>query len=191
VRDATRDDPVWFSLYLVALTSGMRPGELRALRWSDLDLARSLVVVQRTMTKDADGHVVVGETTKTKRPRAVALPALAVEALVVRQLIEEPAADAYVFARRDGPLPLTPGSTITTGSSGWLAVRPITLHQIRHTNATLDLEAGINPKIVAERLGHRSIETTLVRYSHVSIDLQQSAADAFAARVLGEGEGAS
>jgi integrase len=56
---------------------------------------------------------------------------------------------------------------------------------MRHTNATLELEAGTHPKVVADRLGHSRVEFTLNRYSHVSIDLQRAAAEALDRRLFG------
>lgn len=57
-----------------------------------------------------------------------------------------------------------------------MGITGIRFHDIRHTMATLMLQAGIHPKIVQERLGHASIATTLDLYSHVSPELQQAAA---------------
>ena len=63
-------------------------------------------------------------------------------------------------------------------ASGLPAIR---FHDLRHTHATLLLAAGVHPKIVSERLGHANISMTLDTYSHVTLQMQQSAADAFAA----------
>jgi integrase len=62
-------------------------------------------------------------------------------------------------------------------------VASITPHGLRHTNATLELESGTHPRVVAERLGHRNVAITLDTYSHVSADLQRAAADALDARL--------
>ncbi|MDD5605526.1 MAG: tyrosine-type recombinase/integrase [Dehalococcoidales bacterium] len=58
-------------------------------------------------------------------------------------------------------------------------MKPIRLHDARHTHASLMLKDGIHPKIVQERLGHSSITTTLDIYSHVSKGIQQAAAESF------------
>jgi integrase len=65
---------------------------------------------------------------------------------------------------------------------------PITLnlYSLRHTCATLLLSAGVNPKIVSERLGHASIVLTLDTYSHVLPDMQQTAADKLEKILFGE-----
>jgi integrase len=64
-------------------------------------------------------------------------------------------------------------------------VTRITLHELRHTFATQALERGIHPKVVQDILGHASIEMTLDRYSHVSIDLHHAAANALDAGLFG------
>jgi integrase len=99
----------------------------------------------------------------------------------------QPASDSgLIFDRGDGaPLPLTTWQRTHAAIITATGVYAIGLHDMRHTNATLDLEAGVHPKIVAERLGHASTRTTLDRYSHVSIDLQQTVAEAFAIPLLG------
>ncbi|MGI8405131.1 MAG: tyrosine-type recombinase/integrase [Thermomicrobiales bacterium] len=195
VMTVVRDDSFWFAFYLFALNTGVRPGELRALMWDDLDLDRGLVRIRRTLTKDATGHVVMGTVTKTGRTRAIALPAMLVDALrqwkddyeTRRDEAREWNDTGVVFDRGDGTyLPLTTLQHHHDRFTALAGVKRITPHQLRHTNATLDLEAGVSPKIVAERLGHRKIQTTLDLYSHVSMDLQQSVAEAFAERVFAD-----
>ena len=68
-----------------------------------------------------------------------------------------------------------------------LAVPRIRFHDLRHTHATLALNAGIHPKVVSERLGHATIAITLDTYSHVMPSLQSDVADTVAALVFGSG----
>lgn len=81
VLEAAKDDAGLYARYLVALTTGIRPGELRALMWEDIDLEAGVLTVRRTMTRDAAFHHVVGSTTKTGRSRSIALMPETVEAL--------------------------------------------------------------------------------------------------------------
>ena len=64
----------------------------------------------------------------------------------------------------------------------------IRLHDLRHTHATLMLEAGVHPKVVQERLGHANVSMTIDRYSHVIPALQESAAELVEALVHGATE---
>ena len=90
----------------------------------------------------------------------------------------------YVFGREDGE-PLHPDAV-----SKWFAaaveavdVPRITLHGLRHTWASLALQAGVNPKVVSERLGHATVGFTLDVYSHVMPGMQEDAATKVAALV--------
>lgn len=102
-------------------------------------------------------------------------------------------ADALVFGTLDG-LPRNPVSVSQMFSRriakarkalGADALPEITLHGLRHTHATILLEAGENPKVVQERLGHTSFTITMDIYSHVTPTMQRAAVDRFAAAVSG------
>lgn len=90
-----------------------------------------------------------------------------------------------MFAHEDGS-PLHPDTTSRnfTRRSAQLGLPAIRLHDLRHTWATLALEAGIHPKVVQERLGHSNVSITLGIYSHVSPAMQTDAADRIAALIL-------
>lgn len=62
---------------------------------------------------------------------------------------------------------------------------PIRMHDLRHTHATLLLQAGVHPKIVSERLGHHSVAFTLDTYAHVLPGMQAEAAEDLADRIFG------
>ncbi len=88
--------------------------------------------------------------------------------------------DDLVFSHYDGK-PLLPN----TVSHAWFnlahrsGLKPIRLHDARHTHASIMLKQGVHPKIVQERLGHSSIQITLDTYSHITPGLQQAAAVRF------------
>lgn len=181
------------ALWHLALYTGMRRGELLALRWQDVDLERGQLAIRRTLTRGADGLVFGEPKTKAGR-RSIAIPAPIVAILKThrarqaeRRLQIGPAwhDDGLVFDRGDGTV-LHPN--VVTHSFPRLARRlglpGIRFHDLRHTAATLMLANGEHPKIVQERLGHADISMTLGRYSHVTQDMQRDAADRLA-RLLG------
>ncbi|MFB0556602.1 MAG: site-specific integrase, partial [Dehalococcoidia bacterium] len=97
-------------------------------------------------------------------------------ALLGKPLID----DDFVFAHPDGT-PLDP-STVSHAFAKIISkagLPHVRLHDLRHTHATLMLEAGVHPKAVSERLGHSSIRTTLDTYSHVLPGIQEAAAQHF------------
>jgi integrase len=185
-----RDDPKWLAVYRLMLTTGMRPGELYALTWSDLDFEQNIVRIRRTITDNAEGKRVVGATPKGGKTRYVALSRSARAALldwqntlVLRAL--KPDTD-YVFpSRRGSPM----GENVWLGMHAHIIQRtgvpPINLHSLRHTNASIELAAGTPVKIVSERLGHKDVLTTMRIYQHVSVDMQRAAADAMDERLFG------
>lgn len=112
-------------------------------------------------------------TTKSRRPRRVTLTDGAVK--ILKSIGPS---TGLVFPGRDGR-PLH-GSVLPKGHKRWCekaGVPVIRMHDIRHTTATLLLEQGVHPKVVAEILGHSSIQITLDLYSHVSDELGRSAID--------------
>ncbi len=175
-----------FALWLVALHTGMRRGELAGLRWRDVDLTSGKVsiVVQRT----TDGFRVVTVEPKAGSRRVVQLAGdvtAEVRSHRDRQVVEREALgirpagpDDVVFADQHGE-PYHPQQLrVLFGRASERAGLPaIRLHDLRHTMATTALTAGIHPKVVQERLGHTTVAMTLDTYSHVTDTIQAAAAE--------------
>ena len=176
------------ALYMLAVTTGMRQGELLALKWDDVDLKRGVLRVRRTLTR-IKGAFSLGEPKTPKSRRSVKLTAIAAEALrahLSRQLEEiDRTGSLYkderlVFATEAGT-PVNPTNLRKRSFAKLLRqakLPEIRFHDLRHTCATLLLGRNVNPKIVSEMLGHSSISITLDTYSHVLPDMQDSAARA-------------
>jgi integrase len=173
------------ALYVLAVSTGLRQGELLALRWEDVDLEAAVLRVSRTLTRNG-GKVSVGPP-KTKNSRqTVGLTDGAVEALgehLTRQLEEmESVGSLYrpgglVFANEVGGI-VNPSNLRNRSLKALLkraGLPAIRFHDLRHTCATLLLSRNVNPKIVSEMLGQASIAITLDTYSHVLPNMQQSA----------------
>jgi len=184
-----RLSPLW---HTIAMT-GMRRGEAIGLRWSDVDLEGGRLAVRRALIPNGR-DVVVSEPKTIKGRRVIALDPGTVEVLkaqAARQLDEQKDWDeawvetGLVFTLENGAA-LDPESV----SRYWRqAVKmsmlpPIRLHDLRHTHATLALQAGIHPKVVSERLGHATISITLDTYSHAIPALQEEAAALIAGLVF-------
>jgi len=183
--EAARDDRLE-ALYVLAIATGLRQGELLALNWEDVDLERGVLRVRRTLTRTG-GKVSLGEPKTKKSRRSVNLTSAAVKALhahLSRQLEEmERMGSLYrpgglVFANEIGGI-INP-SNLRNRSFARLLKRaglpPNTrFHDLRHTCATLLLSRNVNSKIVSEMLGHSSIAITLDTYSHVLPTMQESA----------------
>lgn len=177
--------------FVLALTTGMRRGEIAGLRWQDVDLEGARLSVQQTLVTTGRYRQVETSQPKTGRSvRQIALDAGTVATLRAhraRQLEERLAwgeqwtDTGLVFTREDGTA-LHPQSLSRsfTRAAQRAEVAPIRFHDLRHTYASLALQGGVHPKVVSERLGHSSIAITLDTYSHVIPAMQADAADVVA-----------
>jgi integrase len=174
-------------LYVLAVTTGMRQGELLGLRWDDVDLKNGVVRVRRTLSRHK-GHLVLGEPKTMLSRRTVRLTEAAVKTLKEhlprqREQMErlgDHEDQGLVFATERGTL-VNPTNFRKRSFTLLLkeAVLPsIRFHDLRHTCATLLLSRNVNPKIVSEMLRHATIAITLNAYSHVLPNMQESAARA-------------
>jgi integrase len=176
------------ALYVLAIHTGLRQGELLGLKWKDVDLESSLIRVRRTLTRNR-GRLLLSEP-KTKRSRrTVRLTEQAVHTLrehLAHQIeYMERLGDLYedcglVFATEKGTL-VNPSNLRKRSFAPLLSkaqLPSIRFHDLRHTCATLLLARNVNPKIVSEMLGHATIAITLDTYSHVLPNMQDSATHA-------------
>ena len=182
-----------YPLWVTAATTALRRGELAGLKWSDIDLDTGRLSVRRSRTQVR--YEVREDAPKNGRSRVVALDAATVEVLTrwrSRQRKERMAFgpgrvdSGYVFTKQDG-LPLHPAAMTSAFDravrrSGLPRVR---FHGLRHSWATISLQAGTNVKVVLERLGHHSPAFTLSVYAHVLPGMQSEAAETFAGLVFG------
>jgi integrase len=176
--DAAKGDKLE-ALYVVAVTTGMRRGELLGLKWSDVDLGNTRLSIRRTLTRTENGkYVALGDTKNKKSRRTVRLTPQAVEALrmhLERQIRKiEALGDLYddqglVFTSEAGT-PINPSNLRQRSFAPLLkeaGLPHIRFHDLRHTCATLLLSKGVHPKFVQELLGHATVAITLDTYSHV------------------------
>jgi integrase len=167
------DRPIWAT----AFYAGLRRGELQALRHSDIDLSRAEISVQRSW----DQHE--GPISPKSKAGTRTVPILG----VLREFLEpcdSPGSDALIFGR-SAALPFDPKTLSDRSKRAWAAsnqrknegaerereqlvlIRPMTLHECRHTFASLLIDAGVNPKAIQEFMGHATIEETFSRYGHL------------------------
>lgn len=191
----------YYPLYVLALDSGMRPGELFALEWEDVDLVGGFVQVRRALEYHK-GRLRVKDVKTRRARRRIDLAASTVEVLTAHRarLTAAGYAGPLVFptkagnhiSLRDfheyhfGPAMIRAGLTkqvkLTRGKqAGQVVTRPaFTPYDLRHTCATMLLLANppIHPKVISERLGHSSTAFTMDTYASVLPTMQQAAARA-------------
>jgi integrase len=172
---------------LVTVTTGLRLGELLALRWIDVDLDAPELAGNRTLQRISGHGLVVKDSPKTRSSRRkVALGSVTVEAFrnhLIGQNNERLLLGALwndnglVFPSDDGsywgPDAVSHQFSNLAKKNGFA----LTFHGLRHTHATHLLRAGVDFKVASDRLGHSNIAITLDLYSHVLEDSRQEAAN--------------
>jgi integrase len=180
---AIQDDPMQ-AYWVLALTTAMRPGELRALHWRDLDLDAGNLHAQRAVIRDQGSFV--EKDLKSHQGRNITLTPVAIEALRrQRARVREMKLRA---GQKWGDLDLVFPTEVGTHQAaenilrrsfvpaleraGLPRIRP---YDLRHSTATLLLQFGVSPKVISELLGHSSVSLTLNRYAHTVPTLQDDA----------------
>ena len=175
------------ALWATALYAGLRRGELRALRWDDVDLTNGVIHVRRAM--DARGSIITPKSAAGTRTVPIA-KALRVH-LAAHRLRN--GTSRYVFG--SGEKPFTPSGVTKRSTNAWTTTTldPIGLHDARHAAASILIAAGVNPKALSVYMGHASITITLDRYGHLFPGNEEEAAaliDSYLDRMEGTPAGA-
>ena len=175
--------------FFVALYTGARRSELLALRWENVDLERGRLHIVAGLYRIKGKGLMLLPTKTLKSRRGISISSEVVQVLrqirgtqVVKRVELGPAwmNTGFVFTDEIGG-PLDPARV----SKEFARVRKhagiggVRFHDLRHTNASIMLLAGVHPKVVSERLGHSSIMVTMDIYSHLLPGLQEDAAEKF------------
>lgn len=178
-----------YALFVLAVTTGLRQGEIFALKWSDLNFESKMLSVTKS-TYELKGKIFVGEPKTQKSRRCIDLPLFALQALKehYQKMLSEGHHQDWIFCDTTGKV-LRRSNFRNRCFIKLLkesGLPQISFHDLRHSAATLLLSQGVHPKVVQERLGHSQISVTLDTYSHVLPTLQKEAAqkidDVFMAR---------
>src|SRR5215211_422705 len=175
------------ALYIVAVTAGLRQGELQGLKWDDLDLEAGMLQVRRTLSEPKGRYIF--EPPKSAKARSIRLTREATLALREhrKRQLEERIQKARLWQEQGLVYPSGVGTPLSGGNLNRTfkatlqragLPKSTRFHDLRHTCATLLLKQGVNPKFVQELLGHADISLTLNVYSHVLPDMGDAAAGA-------------
>lgn len=183
--DSVRDHRLHPAFQLSSHT-GMRRGEVLGLRWCDLDLDVRRISVRQALVSIAYDVEISDVKTGTGR-RTIDLDPGTVEVMRTWRAERteekggtEPIGEELVFVKPDGAwIHPQSFSQVLDRKVAKLDIPTISLHDLRHTHATLLLKAGVNVKVVSERLGHANVAFTMSVYQHVLPGMQAEAADTF------------
>jgi integrase len=159
------------AVWATAMYAGLRLGELQGLRWEDVDLANGIIRVERAW--DAKEGPIAPKSKAGRRKVPIAA--------VLRDFLDEHKlrttwTEGFVFGRSAGT-PFDARALARRAETAWKGLEPISLHECRHTFASLMIAAGVNAKALSSYMGHSSITITLDRYGHLMPGNEDAAAE--------------
>lgn len=175
----------YYSVYVTAINTGMRRGEVLGLRWQDVDFDNNILYVRQSLQEVKKVGLTFKEPKSGKSRSITFTPSLAKELKkIYKQQLEYKLSlgQGYndldlVFAQKNGkplqPTEMSRNYRKLVDKSGLPYIR---FHDLRHTHATLLLQQGVHPKVVSERLGHSTIGITMDTYTHVLPNMQKEVA---------------
>jgi integrase len=172
------------ALWATALYAGLRRGELRALRWSDVDFKEGVIRVERGW----DDRVGSIEPKSRAGRRRVPLTQPLRTRVAAHRLLSKGGEEELVFEGLRGAF--CPSAATRRARATWKEAKlePIGLHECRHTYAAFMIAAGVNAKALSTYMGHSSITVTLDRYGHLMPGNEREAA-LMLANYLNQGRG--
>lgn len=164
-----------YELFLLDLTTGMRRGELLALRWDDLDFATGKLRIDKQVCP-VGGKLIVSEPKTKAANRTIILPHVMLEVLAEYK--------KGIFSDLMFPSRIKPDQLIDLGYVrkrlqvilDWAGCKRVRFHDLRHTFATMSLENGMDIKTLSAIVGHVSSATTLNTYTHITDEMRRKAA---------------
>ena len=156
------DKPVSYTIFMTLYYTGMREEELLALTPADVDLDKSTIRINKSYQRLSGKDVVTSPKTP-KSNRVITIPEGLCNCL--RSYMEQ----CYELQPDDRLFPYTKSFLYHEMENGCQAsgVKRIRVHDIRHSHASLLVEMGFSPLLIAERLGHEEVQTTMDTYSHL------------------------
>ncbi|WP_052504458.1 tyrosine-type recombinase/integrase [Rossellomorea aquimaris] len=179
--------------YILAIFTGMRRGEILGLMWDDIDFIQGKIYVSRGLVRVKERGLVLRDVKTRKSRRQISISPFVISKLqehkdkITRMGKLNTKGMVLISSTGNNKDPnnvLREFKRITRNAS----IPKITIHDLRHLHATMLLKNGENPKVVSERLGHNDVGITLDTYSHVTPDIQNSAALRLEKTFFGERE---
>lgn len=177
------EDLKWKVAFRILLETGIRRGEVLALKWSNIDFDNFLLYVKESLARSKNSGLYFKSPKTRSSIRTISISSNLVNLLTElkqeQQLIQNIMGASYgqhnlVISTEDGK-PLDPRNLYRKFKdiTNAIGLPNIPLHGLRHTNATLLMKNGVHPKVISSRLGHSKISTTMNIYTHVDVTMQQ------------------
>lgn len=193
LQEAYKYEYNYWIFFKTLIDTGLRKGEAAALQWTDIDLKERTISITKSFDfqkASIDKDLMFGDTKTYHSIRVIKIGKNLANDLHFHMKYQNQNKlalnDIYhhdlnlVFCRNDGNY--LPKSTLFNAFSRILkkaGIPPLPIHSLRHTHAVMQLEAGVDMKILQERLGHGSMQVTSDVYSHVSKKMEITAIDKY------------
>ena len=167
------DDPIYKMAFILFFYTGMRKGELLALEWGDIDFNNKVINITKSLQRIRGKDVVTSPKT-SKSERTIVIFDNLIE------ILKKYKSFVYDDSERSRVFPTLNSSNLyrrLKKKAKEADLNEIRIHDLRHSHASLLIELGFSPLVIADRLGHESVQTTLDRYSHLYPNKQQELAD--------------
>ncbi|MBU8880617.1 site-specific integrase [Bacillus sp. FJAT-29790] len=173
----------YFMAFYLAISTGMRQGEILGVCWKDIDFIDQSLCIKQTLKHDGKGFLVGGKTKSSNRTVALTSETIVLlkrhRAMIAKEKLSKGGGyeDHDLVVCTEHGTPLNPANLRRTFRRliSQANIPEIKFHALRHTHATLLLSKGVNVKVISERLGHSNIKVTLDVYSHVLPTMQEEA----------------
>ncbi len=169
-------DKRWCDFFYTEITTGVRKGEICGLKWEDFDENRGTLKIQRSIGKTINGVMLIGETKTETGSREILLPPSTAQLLCRRKTNIN---SEWIFPNlRNAEEPMNPQCAYQRLKTllKKAELPSIRFHDLRHTFATHVIAGGVDAKTLSGILGHANASFTLDNYTHVTTDMQKSAA---------------
>ena len=171
-----KQDEKWYDFFYTEITTGLRKGEICALKWEDFDEHCGTLKIKRSVGRTKSGVVLIGETKTETGSREILLPPSTADLLRNRK---KNAVSEWIFPNMRKPeKPISPQCAYVRLKSllKEAELPSIRFHDLRHTFATHAISGGVDAKTLSGILGHANASFTLDTYTHVTTDMQKNAA---------------
>lgn len=160
--EVMRDRPASYAVFMTLYYTGMREGELLALTPADVDFEKATITINKSYQR-LDGRDIISSPKTPKSNRVVTIP------VTLCDCLKEYMSHCYGLEDEDRLFPYNKSFLYREMEYGCKAsgVKKIRVHDIRHSHASLLVEMGFSPLLIAERLGHERVQTTMETYSHL------------------------
>jgi integrase len=183
----------YYIAFLLAITTGMRQGEILGLRWKDVDLDGGVLYVKQTLSHD--GKTFKAGAKSKAGNRTIGIDDYTISALKQhRKIIAQNQLKYGISFQKNDLVICTPKGTPVNPRNLLRAfynlmdnnhIPKIRFHDLRHTHSSLMLKQGENIKLISERLGHSNVRITLDTYSHVMPNMQKEASNRLSNKLFG------